>query len=207
MTTASSRADQKPFDARVAWFPAWPYADALAWMQAQWEAVSAGGPMVIGVGEHAPAVVTLGRHAPDQQIQHPQELAELGVDVVRTDRGGGATLHQPGQLVLYPVVDLGRLKLSVPAFTQLLLGAAQDLLAFHGIKSELIEGLPGVYVRGRKIASVGFRSRRRVVTHGLALNVCNELSLFAHIHPCGDVDRDVTSIGCRHRKGRSTRDT
>lgn len=172
----------------------WPYDDALRWMEAMRERVLAGGAMAIGVGEHEREVVTLGRHTPDDDVLAPSALEERGARVVRIERGGGATAHGPGQLVCYPIVNLARLGLDVPGLTSALELAVVDVLRALGV-----EGAPGgeergVYVGHAKVASVGFRVVRGVVTHGLALNLDNDLSLFELIATCGRAGRPMTSV-------------
>lgn len=172
----------------------WPYDEALQWMDATRERVLAGGVMALGVGSHDREVITLGRHAPETQLLAPDALAARGVLVRRVERGGGATAHGPGQLVLYPVLSLPALALDVPRFTSRLERAVVDLLVELGIEAVPGQRARGVYVGGAKVASIGFRVVRGVVTHGLALNVCNDLSLFRLIDACGQGGQPVTSV-------------
>ncbi len=161
----------------------WPYDDALQEMSAARDDVIAGGEGRIFVGSHREEVVTLGRHAPESQMQGRAALALRGVLVRRVERGGGATAHGPGQLVVYPVIHLERCRLDVRSLTAALLTTACDLAAEQGI--EATAGDTGVFVNGAKLASVGFRIEHGVVTHGLAVNVSNDLGLFGLIAPCG----------------------
>ncbi len=173
----------------------WRYRDALSWMAARHDEVVRGGPMHVAVAEHAPWVVTLGRHAAlDEDVPGHAALADRGVEVVPTERGGGATAHGPGQIVVYPVIDMKRLGLTVRTLTALLEDVAIDVCAASGIQAGREPGAPGVYVRGRKVASVGFRSRRGVVTHGLSINVDNDVWPFEYIKVCRDPGRRVTTM-------------
>lgn len=172
----------------------WPYDDALRWMEAMRERVIAGGPMAIGVGEHEREVVTLGRHTAEDEVLAPDELERRGASVVRIERGGGATAHGPGQLVCYPIIELSRLGLDVPGLTSALELAVVDVLAELGVDAAPGGEERGVYVGPAKIASVGFRVVRGVITHGLALNLDNDLSLFDLIATCGRVSRPMTSV-------------
>jgi lipoate-protein ligase B len=177
-----------------AWFPSWRYDDALAFLDARWRLVCDGAPMMLATGVHDPAVITLGRHTPLAQILDESALRDLGATVVRTERGGGATAHSPGQIVLYPVVSLTELRLSVPDFTRVLGESVRRTLAFFGIDGTLDDDGVGVFVRKKKIASIGLRARRMVITHGLALNVENDLRFFDAIAPCGIAGRSMTSM-------------
>lgn len=161
----------------------WPYDDALREMSAARDDVIGGSPGVIFVGSHREEVVTLGRHAPESQLVARDALDARGVLVRRIERGGGATAHGPGQLVVYPVIHLERSGLDVRSLTRALLEAARDLAGEQGTHAEV--GDVGLFVAGRKLASVGFRVERGVITHGLALNVSNDLGLFDLIAPCG----------------------
>jgi lipoyl(octanoyl) transferase len=129
--------------------------------------------------EHPP-VFTLGMNA------DPAHVLDAGdIPVVRIDRGGQVTYHGPGQLVVYPLVDLRRAGLGVRDLVTALEGAVMDYAAALGIDAQSRRGAPGVYVGGRKLASVGIRVRRGSSYHGIALNVTNDLQPFERINPCG----------------------
>lgn len=172
----------------------WPYDDALGWMEQTRERVLAGGAMALAVGEHDREVITLGRHTPASDLLRPEVLEQRGILLRRIDRGGGATAHGPGQLVCYPVISLERLGLDVPSLTAALEGAVVDVLRDLGVESTPGTQERGVYVDGAKIASVGFRVIRGVVTHGLALNLDNDLAVFGLIATCGRASRAMTSV-------------
>jgi lipoate-protein ligase B len=143
--------------------------------------------------EH-PHVYTWGRLSqPEHILLTPPQLAEQGIDVVETDRGGQITYHGPGQLVAYPIVDLrkwgGPLKY-VRTLEQIIIQSLADF----GIAAGLVEGLTGVWINDRKIAAIGVKISRGVAHHGFAINVNTDLSYFDHIVPCGITDRAVTSI-------------
>lgn len=143
--------------------------------------------------EHDP-VITLGRGAGGASVlASPEELARRGVALVRTSRGGDATVHGPGQLVIYPVV---RLAGGVVRHVEAVAGAIVDELAARGIGNAAWRRDPaGVWVGDAKIAACGLHIRRRVAIHGFALNVTTApLALFALIVPCGLVGSRVTSM-------------
>lgn len=182
--------------------PSWPYDDAIVEMHAARDAVIAGasgtGPTVF-VGWHREEVVTLGRHAPESQLVARAALEQRGVLVRRVERGGGATAHGPGQLVVYPVLHLERSRLDVRSLTCALLEAARDvaveLASVKGAQVRTEAGSAGLFAAdGAKLASVGFRVEHGVVTHGLALNVDNDLSLFELIAPCGVRSQRMASL-------------
>ena len=129
--------------------------------------------------EHEP-VFTLGQAGQQNHI-----LQNTAIPVVRTDRGGQVTYHGPGQLVMYWLVDLKRRQLGVRAFVGIMEQAVIDMLDALGIAAHLVDGAPGVYVDGAKIASLGLRVRKGCSYHGLAVNVSTDLSAFAAINPCG----------------------
>ena len=143
--------------------------------------------------EH-PHVYTIGRRGSASDVLwDPDVLGARGVEVVEADRGGQVTYHGPGQLVGYPIVDLGPgadLVAYVRRLEDVLIGA----LATVGVSAERDSGNTGVWVRGAKIGAIGVRVTRSVTKHGFALNVDPDLSYFAGIVPCGITDRGVTSI-------------
>lgn len=143
--------------------------------------------------EH-PHVYTRGRLSrAEHLLLTPAELAERGIDVVETDRGGQITYHGPGQLVGYPVVNLrewgGPLQY-VRTLEQIIIKSLADF----GIEAGLVEGLTGVWAGDAKIAAIGVKISRGVAYHGFAINVNTNLSYFDHIVPCGITDRKVTSM-------------
>lgn len=145
--------------------------------------------------EHPP-VITLGRTTQEGSLLMSTELlAQQGIDVVAINRGGEATVHNPGQLVGYPIVNLTRSRQDLHWFLRLLEQAVIDTLARAGVASQRVDGLTGVWIgETRKICAIGIHCSRWVTSHGFALNVINDLSLFDAIVPCGIRERGVTSL-------------
>lgn len=138
--------------------------------------------------EHPP-VFTLGLNA------SPAHVLDAGdIPVVKIDRGGQVTYHGPGQLVVYPLIDLRRHPLGVRELVMALESSVIDYLASLGIEAAARREAPGVYVAGRKIASVGLRIRRGSSYHGLAMNVSADLAPFERINPCGLPGMQVTRL-------------
>ena len=136
-------------------------------------------PDEIWVLEHDP-VFTLGMNADPAHLRDPGDIP-----VVKVDRGGQVTYHGPGQLVVYPLIDLRRAGLGVRDLVTALEQAVIATAARWGISAATRPGAPGVYVAGAKLASVGIRIRRGASYHGLALNVSMDLEPFQRINPCG----------------------
>ena len=111
--------------------------------------------------------------------------ADLGIPVIKVDRGGQVTYHGPGQVIAYTLVDLRRRRLTVRSLVERLEQAVLDLLAEYGVQGERRCGAPGVYVQDAKVAALGLRIRNGCSYHGLSLNVDGDLSPFAAIDPCG----------------------
>jgi len=181
------------------------------------------GPETLLVLECDP-VITVSRRASAQTniLAEPGRLAELGIDVQPTDRGGDVTYHGPGQLVAYPVVRLAPRRLNVTRYMRLLETATVDALRDVGIAALRVEGCTGVWVDPRhatvdsiparppaaadadqpracntglaKIAALGIRLRKNITLHGIALNVDPDLAHFDTIVPCGLTNRAVTSV-------------
>ena len=143
--------------------------------------------------EH-PHVYTIGRRGTaDDVLWDAGMLRARGVDVVEADRGGMVTYHGPGQLVGYPIVDLGP-GADLVAYLRKLEDAIITTLREFGLDGGRDPANTGVWVRGAKIAAIGVRVTRNVTKHGFALNVSTDLSYFAGIVPCGITDRGVTSM-------------
>ncbi len=149
-------------------------------------------PEILLLLEH-PHVITLGRHGRKENILlQPDELRKQGVDFFQVDRGGDVTYHGPGQLVAYFLFRLE--KSGVRIFVRRLERVIQAVLDDFGLKGETKEGKAGIWIKGRKICSIGIAVHESVSQHGLALNVHTDLSFFSLIHPCGDPDLFLTSM-------------
>lgn len=116
------------------------------------------------------------------------------IDVIHTDRGGQMTYHGPGQLVLYPLIDLRRRRIGIKSVVTRLERCVIDYLAEFGLPAERIDKAPGVYVNGEKIAALGLRVRRGATYHGLSFNIDMDLSPFLLIDPCGYENLIVTQL-------------
>ena len=145
--------------------------------------------------EH-PHVFTMGRAASaDHVLWDDAEQARRQLEVVRSDRGGEATYHGPGQLVAYPILDLEHFDLTIPQYLERLETSLIHYLSGLGIDSEPGEpGLTGVWSRGEKVAAIGIKLNRSVVSHGFALNLTTDLEYFDGIVPCGHAEKRPTSV-------------
>ena len=143
--------------------------------------------------EH-PHTYTIGRSGTrDHVFLDEAELAARGITCLDVDRGGDVTYHGPGQLVGYPIVDLGA-RPDVGVYLRNLEQCLIGVLADFGIAAGRLPGYTGVWIGDRKIAAIGVKVSQGVTTHGFALNVATDLSLFTHILPCGIADKGVTSM-------------
>ncbi|WP_449467751.1 lipoyl(octanoyl) transferase LipB [Stenotrophomonas humi] len=140
------------------------------------------------VVEHDP-VFTLGQAGKPEHV-----LAAGDIPVLHVDRGGQVTYHGPGQIVVYPLLDLRRLGIGVRDYVCRIEQAIIDTLDEWNIGAERLEGAPGVYVGGAKIAALGIRVRRGCSFHGLAFNAALDLEPFHRINPCGYAGMQVTSV-------------
>jgi lipoyl(octanoyl) transferase len=138
--------------------------------------------------EHPP-VFTLGLNASRDHVLTPGDIP-----VLQVDRGGQVTYHGPGQLMIYPLLDLKRGGLGVRKLVTALEQSVVDLAADFGITARSRVDAPGVYVEGQKLASVGLRVRRGASYHGMALNIEVDLEPFTRINPCGFSDLEVTHL-------------
>ncbi len=155
------------------------YEPTFAAMQAFTAARTPETPDELWLLEHPP-VYTLGQAGKPEHI-----LRDVGIPVVKIDRGGQVTYHGPGQVVIYLLCDLHRLKIKVRELVTAIEQAVIDLLAEHGVRAERRDGAPGVYVGDAKIAALGLRIRGGCSYHGVSLNVDMDLTPFAAINPCG----------------------
>jgi len=145
--------------------------------------------------EH-PTVITIGKSGSmDNVVAQGAALRARGIDVIPIDRGGDVTMHNPGQLVGYPVFHLSTLKEDLHWFLRSLEESICEAVAMFDISASVVPGLTGVWVDNmRKICAIGIHCRKWVIYHGFALNVFNDLRDFNLIVPCGIRDKEVTSI-------------
>ena len=142
--------------------------------------------------EHPP-VFTLGLNASKEHV-----LAPGDIPVVQIDRGGQVTYHGPGLLMVYPLIDIRRAGIGVRKLVTALEQSVVDLAAGYDVEAVARTDAPGVYVKDRKLASVGLRIRRGASFHGMALNVDADLEPFSRINPCGYETLEMTDL---HRLG------
>jgi len=145
-------------------------------------------PDEIWFTEHPP-VFTLGLNASREHL-----LDARDIPVVQVDRGGQVTYHGPGQLMIYPLIDLKRSKIGVRDLVTGLEQSIVDLVAEYDIDAKVRKDAPGVYVENKKIASVGLRIRRGSSFHGMALNIDVDLAPFSCINPCGFSNLKITDL-------------
>lgn len=145
-------------------------------------------PDEVWLVEHDP-VFTLGQAGKPEHVLMPGDIPVLHVD-----RGGQVTYHGPGQIVVYPLLDLRRLKIGVRDYVHRIEQAVIDTLAEWNIGATRRDGAPGVYVNDAKVAALGIRVRRGCTFHGLAFNAAMDLEPFHRINPCGYAGLQVTSM-------------
>lgn len=192
--------------------------DGVHQLQRRWQVALQQGRVgdAVFLLEHEP-VITLGRGTHEENILFPTpELQRRGFDVVETGRGGDVTLHAPGQLVAYPIVNLSPDRRDIRRYVKDLTEVMRRLVAEHGIAAGPVPDLIGLWVdrantsrwdgpenaeRIAKIGAIGVRVSRWVAMHGFALNSTTDLSLYDAIVPCGIADHGVTSIETLVGKG------
>jgi len=167
---------------QVAYEPTWHAMQAFTAQRA------ADTPDELWLCEHPP-VFTLGLAGKPDHLRE-----DIGIPVVKIDRGGQITYHGPGQIVCYLLLDLRHRKLTVKGLVNRMEQAVIDLLAGYGVAAQRLTGAPGVYVNGAKIAALGLKVKNGCCYHGLALNVAMDLTPFSAINPCGYVGMAVTQL-------------
>jgi lipoyl(octanoyl) transferase len=150
--------------------------------------------------EHRP-VITLGaRRLINKLLTGPELLAERGIAVVEIRRGGGATAHNPGQIVFYPILKLRGLNLAIGQYIRELEAIGIELTEQLGVCGQRRKGLPGIWVGERKIGFIGVRVSQGITYHGMAININNDLGIFDYIVPCGLEGVEITSAAAETDK-------
>ncbi len=138
--------------------------------------------------EHPP-VFTQGQAGKPEHVLNPG-----AIPIIQVDRGGQVTYHGPGQIVIYPLIDLKRNKIGIKALVFGIEEALIQTMLAYGVVAKRKEKAPGVYVEGKKIASLGLRVRKGCTFHGLAFNIRMDLEPFSRINPCGFVGLEVEQL-------------
>lgn len=146
-------------------------------------------------------VYTLGKSGDKQNLLIARNICESrGIDLHEINRGGDITYHGPGQIVVYPIIDLEEFNIGIKSYISMLEDVVIETLKQFGVKGEKDEKAMGVWIdagnsiKARKICAIGVKASRYITMHGLALNVNTDLSFFDYINPCGFTDRGVTSM-------------
>jgi lipoyl(octanoyl) transferase len=171
------------------------YDDATRLQDDTWSRVVSGDAAeCIFTLEHDP-VITIGRRGEQGDVLLPEQaLAERGVTVVRADRGGEVTYHGPGQLVIYPILNIKKRGIAVGDLVRGVAGSVNQVLAALEINATYDGQNPGLWCDGKKICAVGMRIKKGVSRHGAAVNLSTDLSAFELIVPCGLPDSQTTSV-------------
>ena len=144
--------------------------------------------------EH-PAVITMGARNDLNELRVDRDrLSADGIEIVSIRRGGGSTAHNPGQVVLYPILDLRSLGIDIREYIRQLEEIGIALLGQLDVKARRREKLVGLWSGEKKIGSIGVHVKKWVTYHGMAINIQNDLSIFDKIVPCGLCDVDITSV-------------
>ena len=149
--------------------------------------------------EHYP-VITFGRtikHAKKEMsdlLVSPSLLKKKGISLAYCNRGGGITYHGPGQLMIYPIINLKKFRIKVSQYLFKLNEVILSVLAEFGLRGEISKNDPGIKVNGSEICAIGIHVSRNVTTHGAALYVCSDLEPFKLINPCGIPGKQVTTM-------------
>ena len=154
--------------------------------------------------EHSP-VYTLGKSGDKKNmLLSESQLEKIGATLFQIDRGGDITFHGPGQLVCYPILNLDDFGLGLKEYINLLEEAVIKVCKSYNVNAERLKGATGVWLdaelpTARKICAIGVRSSKFVTMHGLAFNINTDLQYFSYIHPCGFINKGVTTL--RHELG------
>ena len=185
------------------WLGRIPYQDALDMQEALVLKKTGGDPTgYLLLLEHDP-VYTMGRNRDESSLMQEHKLPH---PVIRTNRGGQATYHGPGQLVGYPILDLNQYGRDLHLYLRFLEEVLIETLDHYKVQGVRREGLTGVWVEDRKIASIGVGVRRWISMHGFALNVAEEIPGFSAIIPCGIAGVTMTSLSREAGKSLAMRD-
>jgi lipoyl(octanoyl) transferase len=157
-------------------------------------------PDTVYILEHNPVITQGARQSENKLLTQPEALEKLGIKLVSVGRGGGTTAHNPGQLVIYPIIHLKQRNLGINDYIRQLEAIGIELLEKFSITAKRKKGSPGLWIKNQKIASIGVKVKKWVTYHGMAVNIQNDLSIFEHMIPCGLENVSMTSIKKQTKK-------
>lgn len=176
-------------------FKQWHYDDAIRWMEQAFFLVKQDSKkIIVGCGSHVEHVITFGRNPEHNTLAEGITSLPDHYMIRRLDRGGGASAHMPGQLVLYPVLNLEHHRISTKHLVHLLEQTMLSFLISLGVEGERSSLGPGIYIGKRKVGFIGLRINNNITSHGLAINVQNDSEIYSFIDPCGIKSLLVTSV-------------
>lgn len=143
------------------------------------------GEETIFIVEHPPTITLGARDSANKLLKDTETIKQAGIEIFQIRRGGGATAHNPGQIVIYPIINLKKHNFSVSDFVRLLENIGIEFLAQLGVNCCTKKGFPGLWIDDKKIASIGVQIKKWITFHGIAININNDLSIFDLIVPCG----------------------
>ena len=167
--------------------------------QLQKKIINGGQTQYLLIVEHPPVITvgnSSGHHAVEENLLVSSDfLNERNIELVVSERGGNITCHEPGQLVVYPILNLNFYEKDVKLYVDYLERSMSQMMEeIYGVKTQQLEGMRGLWVNNNKIMAIGCNVKRWVTKYGLAINVSNDLETFSWINPCGFTDRGVTSL-------------
>ena len=173
-----------------------PYSDALGLMESIHAKIVSNPKQegIILVVEHPPTVTMGKRELWEDMLISPSELKYKGIAYHKIDRGGSVTVHEPGQIVIYPIFHVDTYRHSVRSYVNYLEESMIETAEHYGVKVNRDEINPGVWFAKNKIGAVGIRIKDKVTKHGIAFNVTNSLQTFSNIIPCGLKGRGVINL-------------
>lgn len=173
-----------------------PYSDTLGIMESIHSEIvnNPSQEGIILVVQHPPTVTMGKRELYTDMLVPPEQLKYKGVAFHKIDRGGSVTVHEPGQIVIYPLFQMQEYQQTVRSYVNLLEEAMIETSSLYGVKVQRDEINPGVWVGQNKIGAIGIRIKDKVTKHGIAFNVVNSLETFSNIIPCGLHGRGVINL-------------
>ena len=169
----------------TSWLGLLDYQKALDLQHEHVENILSRGYQEVIMGLEHPSVITLGKRG---GIVHP-----IDIPIIQTNRGGLATGHEPGQLVIYPIINIQKRQLRVREWVSLLEDSCIDFFHSHGLKPNR-DIHSGIWINHQKIASIGLQIKKGISMHGISINICNTLSIFSNMIVCGTPELMLTSL-------------
>ncbi len=172
----------------------WHYDQALHWLHHTYKLAKKKKHIFLALGSHSPSVITLGYNANHNHILNPLVINNNNIIIRKTKRGGGITIHMQGQLIIYTIISIPHFNININYFIKILETCMITTCKYWKINAYKQKSKIGIYIKYKKIGFIGLKNQYGIITHGISLNINNNIDIYAYFIPCNNNSTIITSL-------------